>query len=111
MYLFQFQDNLYFQLAEHANAMASLLHDAIRNAGYTFLTQSSTNQIFPILPNWLIEQLQQNYAFYIWSKVDTTHSAVRLVTSWATPLQAVHAFISDMNGFIAGNTTSQKIQS
>ena len=106
-----FQDNLYFELAEHANAMAAILHEAIRNAGYTFLTQSSTNQIFPILPNWLIEQLQQNYAFYIWSKVDMTHSAVRLVTSWATPLQAVHAFISDMNGFIAGNTTSQKIQS
>lgn len=92
-----FQDNLYFQLAQHANDMAALLRQAIQTAGFTFLTQSPTNQIFPILPHWLIEKLQQNYAFYIWSKVDVEHSAIRLVTSWATPPAAVQAFIADMN--------------
>ena len=92
-----FQDNLYFQLAQHANDMAALLRQAIQTAGFTFLTQSPTNQIFPILPHWLIEKLQQNYAFYIWSKVDVEHSAIRLVTSWATPPVAVQAFIADMN--------------
>ena len=92
-----FQDNLYFQLAQHANDMAALLRQAIQTAGFTFLTQSPTNQIFPILPHWLIEKLQQNYAFYIWSKVDVEHSAIRLVTSWATPPEAVQAFITDMN--------------
>ena len=92
-----FQDNLYFQLAQHANDMAALLRQAIQTAGFTFLTQSPTNQIFPILPHWLIEKLQQNYAFYIWSKVDAEHSAIRLVTSWATPPDAVQAFIADMN--------------
>ena len=92
-----FQDNLYFQLAQHANDMAALLRQAIQTAGFTFLTQSPTNQIFPILPHWLIEKLQQNYAFYIWSKVDVEHSAIRQVTSWATPPAAVQAFIADMN--------------
>ena len=92
-----FQDNLYFQLAQHANDMAALLRQAIQDAGFAFLTQSPTNQIFPILPHWLIEKLQQNYAFYIWSKVDVEHSAIRLVTSWATPPVAVQAFIADMN--------------
>ena len=92
-----FQDNLYFQLAQHANDMAALLRQAIQTAGFTFLTQSPTNQIFPILPHWLIEKLQQNYAFYIWSKVAVEHSAIRLVTSWATPPAAVQAFIADMN--------------
>ena len=92
-----FQDNLYFQLAQHANDMAALLRQAIQTAGFTFITQSPTNQIFPILPHWLIEKLQQNYAFYIWSKVDVEHSAIRLVTSWATPPVAVQAFIADMN--------------
>ncbi len=96
-----FQDNLYFQLAQHANDMASLLRLAIQDAGFAFLTQSPTNQIFPILPHWLIEKLQQNYAFYIWSKVDAEHSAIRLVTSWATPLEAIQAFIADMNRHIA----------
>ena len=96
-----FQDNLYFQLAQHANDMAALLRQAIQTAGFTFLTQSPTNQIFPILPHWLIEKLQQNYAFYIWSKVDVEHSAIRLVTSWATPPDAVQAFITDMNRHLA----------
>ena len=96
-----FQDNLYFQLAQHANDMASLLRQAIQDAGFAFLTQSPTNQIFPILPHWLIEKLQQNYAFYIWSKVDAEHSAIRLVTSWATPPEAVQAFIADMNRHLA----------
>lgn len=91
-----FQDGLYFDLARHANTMADLLRSEIRNAGYTFLTHSPTNQIFPILPNVLIQELQRNYLFYIWEKIDSTHSAIRLVTSWATKEAAVTAFIADL---------------
>ena len=96
-----FQDDLYFRLAEHANEMASLLKNAIRDAGYSFLTQSPTNQIFPIFPNWLIDRLQKDYSFYIWSIIDPDYSSIRLVTSWATPPQAVQNFIDDMNHFIS----------
>ncbi len=84
-----FRDNLYFELAEHANKMASLLQFEIQKAGYTFLIQSSSNQIFPILPNEIIKKLQANYAFHIWQKIDESHSAIRLVTSWATKEEAV----------------------
>ena len=91
-----FEDNLYFELAKHANDMAGLLRNGISKAGYPFLTHSPSNQIFPILPNWLIETLQEKYSFYVWSKVDTNHSAVRLVTSWATKENAVVAFIDDL---------------
>jgi len=91
-----FRDGLYFDLAKHANAMAGLLKNAISKAGYQFLTPSSTNQIFPILPNRLIEQLQEKYSFYVWEKIDAASSAIRLVTSWATEEEAVRAFISDL---------------
>jgi threonine aldolase len=91
-----FKDDLYFDLAKHANAMANLLKDAISNAGFTFLTPSSTNQIFPVLPNWLIEKLLEKYSFYIWAKADSDSSAIRLVTSWATKEEAVLAFIKDL---------------
>lgn len=84
-----FRDNLYFELAEHANAMAGILRSAINKAGYPFLTHSTTNQIFPILPNWLIEKLQKEYVFYVWATIDADHSAIRLVTSWATKEEAV----------------------
>src|SRR5690625_4285742 len=45
-----FQDDLYFRLAEHANKMAQMISYAIKKKGYDFLTESTTNQIFPILP-------------------------------------------------------------
>lgn len=94
-----FRDDLYFELSSHANAMAGLLKSAFVEAGYPFLTHSTSNQIFPILPDALIEELQDTYDFYVWSKVDEEHSSIRLVTSWATPVEAVQAFIADMNAY------------
>ena len=91
-----FRDDLYFDLAKHANAMAGRLRSEISRLGYPFLTYSSSNQIFPILPNWLIANLQEKYSFYVWSKVDAHNSAIRLVTSWATKENAVSAFIDDL---------------
>lgn len=89
-----FKDNLYFDIATHANTMASLLKEAISKAGFEFLSASATNQIFPILPNSLIIELQKEYSFSIWEKVDSDHSAIRLVTSWATMEVEVNAFIA-----------------
>ncbi|HVJ49821.1 threonine aldolase family protein [Desulfitobacterium sp.] len=92
-----FRDNLYFDLAKHANKMASLLRDEIRKAGFKFLVHSPSNQIFPILSNRLITELQKNYSFLVWSEVDADHSAVRLVTSWATKEDAVLGFIEELS--------------
>lgn len=91
-----FKDDLYFELAVHANEMADMIKKEISKEGYGFLTNSPTNQIFPILPNWLISKLQEKYSFYIWEKIDDNNSAVRLVTSWATTEVAVSDFINDM---------------
>lgn len=91
-----FRDNLFFDLALHANKMAELLREAISKEQFKFLTHSPSNQIFPILPNSLITELQSKYSFYIWEKVDSDYSAIRLVTSWATKEEVVLAFIEDM---------------
>lgn len=91
-----FRDNLYFDLAIHANQMAAILRDEMVKENISFLTQSPSNQIFPILPNSLITDLQKNYSFLIWEKVDSDHSAVRLVTSWATKEEEIQAFIAVM---------------
>ncbi|GHV35496.1 amino acid lyase [Synergistales bacterium] len=90
-----FRDDLFFDLARHANAMAQLIVSSLKKAGYSFLTASPSNQIFPILPNTLIEKLHKNWAFYVWSKIDESHSSVRLVTSWATSAEAVRKFIEE----------------
>ncbi len=91
-----FRDDLYYELARHANKMALLLREGIREAGFNFLTESPSNQQFPILPDTLIAGLQENYTFNIGARIDPDHSVIRLVTSWATPEKAVHQFIADL---------------
>lgn len=88
-----FHDNLFYELASHANLMAEQLSDGISRLGYTFQTNSYTNQIFPILPRHVIENLIQEYGFYVWGEAGDNHSTVRLVTSWATTQQAVDSFL------------------
>lgn len=90
-----FRDNLFFDLASHANNVAALLREGISRAGYDFLTQASSNQLFPILPNRVIAELEKKYGFYVWSRVDENNSAIRLVTSWATKEVVVAEFLED----------------
>ncbi|MDR7235820.1 threonine aldolase family protein [Neobacillus drentensis] len=94
-----FRDNLFFELATHANKMAVILRNEISKGDIPFLTHSPSNQIFPILPNALITELEKKYLFHLWEKVDSDHSAIRLVTSWATKEEEVLAFIVDFKKF------------
>lgn len=91
-----FKDNLYFDLATHANNMAEILKKGIEDAGYSFMINSSSNQVFPILPNKLINSLEKKYLFMTWEKIDKENSAIRLVTSWATNEEKVLEFIADV---------------
>ncbi|PKG23051.1 threonine aldolase family protein [Niallia nealsonii] len=95
-----FRDNLFFDLALHANKMAEILRDLLTKMNFQFVTHSASNQLFPILPNTLIEELQKNYAFLIWEKIDDNDSAIRLVTSWATKEDKVLAFIEDIKKYL-----------
>ncbi len=90
------QGNLIFDLAAHANKMAAKMAAAFKSLGYTMLIDSDTNQIFPILTNEAISRLQKDYSFLTWSVVDDNHSAMRFITSWATPESIVDEFIEDL---------------
>lgn len=96
------RDGLYYELASHANSMAKILRDAIAGEGFSFLTDSPSNQIFPILPDKLIDKLKEEYQFYIWSRIDSDNSCIRLVTSWATPEEEAHSFAERLKGLCAG---------
>ena len=92
-----FSEDLFFELTRHANAMAQKLSDAIARCGHSLATPTQSNQIFPILPNTLIESLQESYDFYVWGKADDQHSVLRMVTSWATDEPQVDALIHAIN--------------
>ena len=91
-----FKDGLYFELAEHANRMARRLEQGIKELGYGFLVETPANQIFPVLPKKVLEQLSDRYDWCPWCSLDETHDAVRLCTSWATCEDMVEAFLADL---------------
>ncbi len=88
-----FKDNLYLQLAQNSNDTAQFLVSQLKKRGCSFFVDSPTNQIFPIMENQVIDKLAEAFAFYTWAKVSETHSAIRIVTSWATSMTAVNSFI------------------
>ena len=90
------KDDLYLELARQANERAQRMAEALAETGAAFLISSPTNQIFPVLPNEIIEELSRRFDFYVWAKVSASHSAVRLVTSWATRPEAVENFIAEL---------------
>jgi threonine aldolase len=88
-----FKNGLFYDLTRHAHEMAKILSVGITSAGYQFAAETETNQIFPILPNSVIERLQGKFDFYVWEKFDAENSVIRLVTSWATEEKQVDAFL------------------
>lgn len=94
------KNDLYIELAKHANNMASQIANAIRQKGFGFLAPPQSNQIFPILPNTYISQLSEKYGFYNWKKIDADFTAIRLITSWATLEENVEAFIADFKSLV-----------
>ncbi|OXC77526.1 Low-specificity L-threonine aldolase [Caballeronia sordidicola] len=95
----QFQElfgsaNLFFANAQHANALAARLASGIVSSGYALQSETVTNQVFAILPDSVVTALKQNFAFYVWGPAHVNHSAIRLVTSWATEERQVDASLS-----------------
>ncbi|SDR10415.1 L-threonine aldolase [Chryseobacterium soldanellicola] len=87
------KNDLYFDLAKHANQQAMKIKNVMKEKEIEFLSDTYTNQIFPILSNNLIEKLLEKFEFYIWKKIDDNFSAIRLITSWNTNDEAVNDFI------------------
>lgn len=91
-----FTDDLYFKISEHALILAQRLREGIRECGFDFYAESPTNQVFPILPDAILDKLGENYALTYQCRVSSGMSAVRLCTSWATKTEQVEAFCRDL---------------
>ena len=90
------KDDLYFEIASHAVTLADQLRACFDELGYSYLVPGITNQIFPILPDTLLEELQKNFVFCEQERVSETHRAVRFCTSWATKQEAVDSLCQEL---------------
>ena len=83
--------------AAYINNAEKQFKDAFINIGCDFLTETFTNQIFPILNQHQIKELTKKYDFYVWKHINEKASAIRIITSWQTPTDIVDQFIHDIN--------------
>jgi len=87
------KNDLYFDLAKQANQQAMKIKNALLEKGTVFLSDTYTNQIFPVLDHDMIDILSEKFDFYLWKNIDENSSAIRLITSWSTTDDAVQDFI------------------
>lgn len=83
-FLTMFEDGLYYRIAGNADRLARRITEAFRATGHSFLTESPTNQVFPILSPEEMKILSRDFGFEVWEKIDDDHIGVRFCTSWAT---------------------------
>ena len=95
-FLALFEDGLYWRLGQEADRKAEQIQGAFREKGISFLSESHTNQIFPVLPDDLYEKLRKKYQFAFQKRVDSGHCAVRICTSWATRQEHVDCLCEDI---------------
>ncbi len=84
-----FQDDLYFKIANQANYYAEKIRCTLKELGYGFMVENSTNQLFPILPNAVLDELEKEFVFSQMGKVGVDYRAIRICTSWATTCENV----------------------
>lgn len=79
-----FENGLYFDISAHAIKAAKKIKEIFTFHGCEFLSDSKTNQQFPILSNSEIQTLMKDFSFEVWCAVSDDKSAVRFCSSWAT---------------------------
>lgn len=85
------EDDLYFKIAKKANVLADKIRATLDSIGYAYLVPGVTNQVFPILPDTVLDKLQKEFSFSEQERVDENHRAIRFCTSWATTEENVDA--------------------
>ena len=94
------QNNLYEKYGKHSNDMAKILKMGLKELGIRFSVNSPSNQLFPIFPNVLLEQLQKEYSWEVINIVDGENTEIRLVTSWSTKEEEIRAFLNSVKTYI-----------
>ena len=90
------EDDLYFKISAHADAMADKIRAAMEELNIPSLVPGITNQIFPILPDDVLNELAKTICFTEMERVDDIHRCIRFCTSWATTEKNVQILIDEL---------------
>ena len=87
------QDGLYFEIGKKAVDQAMRIRSALLEKNIPLMVDSPTNQLFPIFSDDQAEALEEDFDLAFFERVDESHVALRVCTSWATPDAYVDQFI------------------
>ena len=97
-FLAYFEDELWKKNASHANKLAKLLAEKIKDIPEIQIIQPvESNAVFARIPKSLIEPLQKEYFFYVW---DYLNDEVRWMTSFDTTEEDVLNFVNAIKKLI-----------
>lgn len=95
------KDNLWQKLASHANQLSDRVREGTAALGCEFLVETTSNQTFIWLDNAVVAALQaKGYQFEVEGLPTPTRTCIRIITSWATPAEAVETFLKDLKGLL-----------
>ncbi len=89
-----FDNELYFTISRSAIERANDLRKGLRDKGYTFFLETPTNQVFVVLENTKMKELQEKVQFSFWEQFDETHTVVRFATDWATTSEEIDRLLA-----------------
>lgn len=87
-----FTDNLFFDIARHANACATRIADALEKKGIKCYVTPASNQLFPLFTEEEAKKIRENFLVTDCGTVDGKHM-IRFVTSFATSDEDVDALV------------------
>ena len=90
------EDDLYFKIAAHADAMADKIRACLDELKIPQLVPGITNQIFPIMTDDVLNELAKTICFTEMERVDETHRCIRFCTSWATKEENVQVLTDEL---------------
>lgn len=97
-YIPYLETGLWKENAIHANRMAQLLREGLKNTGIVKFTQpTDANIILVSMPRKIIDKLQQKYFFYIWNE---QNNEARFVTSFDTTEKDICLFLKDFEEIV-----------
>lgn len=97
-----FTDNLYFDISRYAIEMAERLKEVFVAEGMELLIDSPTNQLFVIMENTQMKQLEEKVRLNYWESYGEAHTVVRFATDWATKEKDIDEFAAILHSVVQG---------
>ncbi len=101
-YITLFQENLWYENAKNGNEMAKYLEEELLKLKIEVTNEVLGNTVFAVLPDNIIEPLQEFCYFYVWDPTTSEESSeVRFVMSFDIIKEDVDNFIKKMKELVS----------